>query len=286
MTLETIAPAIREREVSVGVVCPWLAKPYALVSWWDMERFSAAAFYRLTNSLHGMRNAIKEDIQERRAGAWDQSIILHFQGLLMDIEASCESLELKVSAKAAEFAALVALGEDLDHGRVVSAMEHLERNIQWEMEDRLFFYVPTERTKFYDQPDLFGPEVTAKFPSIQYDLAEAGNCFATGRGTACVFHLMRIMEVGVQEFGTKLGVSLANEKNWQNVLDETNKAIKNLPHKASGTVEMSQAAANLYSVKLAWRNEVMHPNDKYTLEESKNVFDLVKQFMVQLASII
>jgi biotin carboxylase len=94
------------------------------------------------------------------------------------------------------------------------------------------------------------------------------------------------MEVGVQEFGKKLGVPLVNEKNWQNILDPLNKAIKSLPHKGPGTVEMSEASANLYAVKLAWRNEVMHPNDKYTLEEAKNLIGQVKLFMGQLATII
>jgi hypothetical protein len=39
-------------------------------------------------------------------------------------------------------------------------------------------------------------------------------------------------------------------------------------------------------VKLAWRNEVMHPNDTYTLEEAENLIRLVKVFMGQLATIV
>jgi hypothetical protein len=49
---------------------------------------------------------------------------------------------------------------------------------------------------------------------------------------------------------------------------------------------MSQVAANLYAVKLAWRNEVMHPNDKYTLEEAGDLIRLVKVFMGQLATVV
>jgi hypothetical protein len=97
---------------------------------------------------------------------------------------------------------------------------------------------------------------------------------------------MRIMEVGVQEFRTKLGVTFSDEKNWQNILDESNKAIKALPPKDPTTVEMSQVSANLYAVKLAWRNEVMHPNDMYTLEEAKGLIEVVRVFMVKLATIV
>ena len=157
--------------------------------------------------------------------------------------------------------------------------------VRWEMGDHLFFFVPPDRAQYYEKPDLLGGSVLAKFPTLQYDIVEAGNCYAAGRSTAAVFHLMRIMEVGVQEFGKKLGVTLAQEKNWQNILDEINKAVKALP-KASGIVEMAQAAANLYSVKVAWRNEVMHPNETYMQDEAKNLIGLVKIFMEQLAGIV
>jgi hypothetical protein len=133
---------------------------------------------------------------------------------------------------------------------------------------------------------LFGKDVNAKFPEIQFDMVEAGNCYAAGRGTAVVFHLMRIMEVGVQKFGAALGVALAVEKNWQKILDEINKKIKTMNHKAPRTVELSEVSANLYAVKLAWRNEVMHPKDTYTLEEADSLIRQVKLFMQNLAKVI
>ena len=67
---------------------------------------------------------------------------------------------------------------------------------------------------------------------------------------------------------------------------EVNKAIKALNPKDRGTVEMSQASANLYAVKLAWRNEVMHPKDTYTLEEADNLIRQVRIFMGKLATIV
>jgi len=169
---------------------------------------------------------------------------------------------------------------------VRSRLDLITSVIHSELEQHVFLTLDTKEAELYDQKELFGKEVLAKFPAIQFDMTEAGNCLATGRGTACVFHLMRIMEVGVQQFGSKLSVSLVGEKNWQNILDEINKAIKRLPPKDAGTVGMCQAAANLYSVKLGWRNEVMHPKDTYTLEEAHNLIRQVKTFMAQLASLV
>jgi hypothetical protein len=161
----------------------------------------------------------------------------------------------------------------------------LDKVIRWEMGDHLFFYLPPERVEYYEKSDLLGADVFAKFPALKADIVEAGNCYATGRSTAVVFHLMRIMEVGVQEFGKKLGVALTQDKNWQNILDEVTKAVRALP-KGAATIEMAGAAANLYAVKVAWRNEVMHPNDTYTSDEAKNLIELVKVFMGQLAGVI
>lgn len=169
---------------------------------------------------------------------------------------------------------------------VKTKLEQLSSVIHSELESRIFFHLRQDQACFFDQKELFGAEVNAKFPSLHYDMAEAGNCYALGRSTACVFHLMRIMEVGVQKFGTKLGVALTEEKNWQNILDEINREIKKLPAKAPETTGMSAASANLYAVKLAWRNQVMHPNDTYTLEEAKDLIGLVKIFMQQLSTVV
>jgi hypothetical protein len=172
------------------------------------------------------------------------------------------------------------------HKELQERLRELQHLIEDEMEEKLFMHVPPERANFYEQPTLFGQAVNAKFPQTQYDIVEAGNCYASGRSTAAVFHLMRIMETGVQQLGNQLGVALTNEKNWQNILDEVNKAIKALNQKAPLTKELAAVSANLYSVKLAWRNEVMHPKDTYTLEEADNLIRQVKIFMDQLAKVV
>jgi hypothetical protein len=265
---------------------PWEDDPYSLLSWWDMEKFSAAAFYGICRQLQELRNSIERDIQAMVASEWNEATRLFVQAILMEVERSCDELELAISAKAAQHAATICLGQGTEHGRFVAAVEHLELTINWEMEDRLFFHVPTDRAKFYDQGELFGQEVNTKFPSLQYDIVEAGSCYATGRSTACVFHLMRVMEVGVQEFGIRLGITFADKKDWHNIIEEAQKAIKLLPQKDASTVLLSQAASHLYSVKVGWRNRVMHPHDKYTLDEAKDLIAQVRLFMQQLAKIV
>lgn len=263
-------------------VCPWERLPFQLIGWWDMQKFAAENFMIIVRALADLENEVKayenESSEEKikRVDGWT--------GLWDAIGHQCKKLGLRISLACVE-----DIKSDLDAGmssdRLMAAIGELENTLRREMENTQFFHMPTKQADFYGQKELFGLEVNTKFPSIQFDMEESGNCYAMGRGTACVFHLMRIMEVGVQQFGTKLGVNLVTEKNWQNILDEINKAIKVLP-KSPSTVDMSQAAANLYAVKLAWRNEVMHPNDTYTLEEAENLIRQVKIFMSQLAAIV
>ncbi len=157
-----------------------------------------------------------------------------------------------------------------------------------ELNSHLFLQVSSTRAEYYKDKPQFGPEVADKFPKAITDVQEAGKCFATERYTACVFHLMRVMEIAVQSLGNKLGISQVNEKRWHNILGEVDKAIKALPigdsqQKATRN-RFAEASAHLRMVKDAWRNDVMHPKETYTEEEAERVFRNVKDFMVHLAT--
>ncbi|MGD0942410.1 MAG: hypothetical protein ABR905_22180 [Terracidiphilus sp.] len=246
-----------------------------------MEHFSAAAFMFISRSLADLRVALREIPADRQL--WPNGVGSAPSQLVSAVGERCAELGLVTSVRCVQDITL-DIGQGVIASALIASLVELDNTVRREMSTHRFFHMPGSRAELYDQNELFGPNVNAKFPSIQYDMVEAGNCVAMGRGTAGVFHLMRIMEVGVQRFGDKLGVRLVEEKNWQNILDETNKAIKALP-KDPATVEMSQSAANLYSVKLAWRNEVMHPKDTYTVEEAENLIGQVKLFMSQCRTV-
>jgi hypothetical protein len=130
---------------------------------------------------------------------------------------------------------------------------------------------------------LFGNDVEDKLPAIIEDIANAGRCLGFGCDTAAMFHLMRVMEAGVQKFGDKLGVVLTDEKTWQTILDQINPKIKALG-KDPLAKRYSSIATHLYHVKLAWRNETMHPKATYTEDEAKVVFAAVRSFMIDLVT--
>ena len=173
------------------------------------------------------------------------------------------------------------------YGALRQRIVHLHERIIDDLEERVFICIPDEIAEFYRQPaPLFDSKVENKFPQMSEDISEAGKCLALCRPTACVFHLMRIMEIALQHFGTAVGVTLVDEKVWQVILDQINAAIKKMDAKQPKTKAYTAAASHLYNVKVAWRNEVMHPKQTYTLEEAKKVFDNVKTFTGDLAGLI
>ena len=61
---------------------------------------------------------------------------------------------------------------------------------------------------------LFGTEVAARFPRAIVDIEEAGKCFALGRFTACVFHLMRVVEAGLAAISRSLNI-VKHSPTWE-----------------------------------------------------------------------
>lgn len=60
--------------------------------------------------------------------------------------------------------------------------------------------------------------VFPSFPSTKYDVTEALKCYAFGRGTACVFHLMRVLERGLKVFADRFGIP-SDHTNWHNIIE-------------------------------------------------------------------
>src|ERR1051326_3208944 len=176
-------------------------------------------------------------------------------------------------------------------------MAELERRISDQLASIRFFKVLDSSIPYYPQKKdeykkpLLSPLGTKKFAKSIEDAEEAGKCFALGRYTACVFHLMRVMERGVQRLGKKLKVSIpVEEKDWGQIAIHIGSALKHMPNttpqEKKRHAALARVAAYLDNVREAWRNPTMHPKETYTEEEAQDVFGFVRQFMEHLAKIV
>jgi hypothetical protein len=160
--------------------------------------------------------------------------------------------------------------------------------IKDEMGLRLLLVIPAQSASNYEQlKPLFGEEVLNKFPAIQFDLSESGKCLALGRGTAVVFHLMRIVEVGLGAFHSCFGIQVTLEGNDRSLGSILNRIRTEINSRGKNWVEKDQFQeifALLNATKDAWRNPTMHIEKKYTEEEAEIIFFAVRSLMKRLAS--
>ena len=185
--------------------------------------------------------------------------------------------------------------EDCEQDGLVSVMADpkqrfhvLEERVIDELESIWLKHVP--KPELYRKINPFGIRVTERFPSSILDIEEASKCLALERGTACVFHLGRATERVMHEWLGILKVAFPPDRSWQATLNEVNRAVDSMPTatepERTRKSEMHQAATNLYNVKHAWRNNVMHPRESYTPEEAEEVYGAAKSLLRHLAKLI
>jgi hypothetical protein len=166
----------------------------------------------------------------------------------------------------------------------------LENRFIEELEDHKFWHLGENASYLCSQVELIGTEIESAFPKTIEDWDEAAKCLAFERPTACVFHLMRAMELAVQRLYSELGLTGEIEREWGKLLSDIGKSIEAMPNASpedkQARNKWSAAHTHLYHVKQAWRNEVMHPKQTYTEVEAKAVFDAVKSFMRHLSGLL
>ena len=101
-----------------------------------------------------------------------------------------------------------------------------------------------------------------------------------------MFHLMRVMESGVQHLGAKMNLKIdINTETWYQIVQHVEKNISGIADQNKKT-RYAGAAAHLNMVRIAWRNEVMHPKATYTDEQAFEVYQAVRAFIRDLAELV
>jgi hypothetical protein len=179
------------------------------------------------------------------------------------------------------------------YGDLEQAYAALYSRIRDELSLVKLLAVKPDREKYYAPTvPIFGTVVAAKFPIAAFDIDEACKSFALDRSTAAVFHLMRVLEIGIRALARALQIPdplKPAERNWGVILKEIWTGIeKKWPTSASrmhGDGALFEGLhASLDAVKNPWRNATMHVETKYTDDEAEHILIAVRGFMKKLAS--
>lgn len=301
--LPAFASGKADRSASHAIPIPcdgWPPRPFEIVSLLDMLKFRLFDLLNSTWRLEVVqKDASKQDSTSLTINETDHKF---YQRVINEVRVNCERFELDSTLDQ-----LNRIDETLNAGSIFGAYNTFTSQVQqvWEclktdLDRRVFMFMPRDQSKDYEQEDLFGKEVTDKFRSTVFDVSEAGNCYATGRYTACVFHCMRVLEKGLHAFVHHLndihaaGIVFSKtveETNWGNIIQEIQISLENpkrlarlvpLPTK-NEMARYSTAALEFEHFKQAWRDDVSHSRRSYDGPAAKSVMDHVEAFMRKIS---
>jgi len=169
---------------------------------------------------------------------------------------------------------------------LIAAAQEIGRTFRRELSTITFYHINPAHRGLLEAEQLFGPKVAEKYPMAQYDIEEAGNCLALQRPTACVMHLMRVLEIGLQSLAREFGVP-DNQDNWNSILNQIDRVIPEITakrHSAEDEQWFSEVGSHFRLLKNGFRNHAMHVHSNYTEDQAENMFNHTKAFMQQLAT--
>lgn len=256
-----------------------------------MERFRAASFGSAVSSIMRAMGfvsgtgyaGLKDDEEDRKLIA----------GQIEEARPGIEELPLSRAVRD-QFGRLLKRMNNGGGGDELMIMtREFYNNLLIDMSGPWFLLIRQDRREFYEQSrQPFGEAVAERFPEAASDIAAASRCVALDEWTACVFHSMRALELGLRAIAAEVELpaeAMAHE-NWKNVIDQVERKIRDMEGlpKSSEKIErlrvLSSLASDFRYFKDAWRNHVSHSHAVYAEVEGIRVYQHVRSFMNLLAA--
>jgi hypothetical protein len=253
------------------------ASAHRLWSLWDMVTLDARRFVNTVLGLSEMERYLSKN-----PSTLSPQVVQTLHEMSSSMAADCDQLHLKVAADGARGIPNAETTRDLER-----TLEFVRQAMVIGLNGRKFFEPEPNYIKYFENPKLFGDAVITAFPSAIDDISEAVTCLALERSTACVMHLMRVVEVGLKSLAKTVGV-VTRQNDWGAYIREIDKELATRM-KVSGKHTADEAfyaesSAQFGHVKTAWRNSTMHVQSSYSQARAEEILFAVKSFMAHLAT--
>jgi len=188
---------------------------------------------------------------------------------------------------------LDTLATPVTYNEVIRLTYCISETLRRELQTVKLYALDSSKAEFYEPIEpLFGAEVASKFPSIRYDIDQAGKCFSCDLTTASVFHTVRSLEAGLRAIEQCLGISAPTTgvaRNWSNITndirDEMEKRWPQKTGRMNGDARLfDEVFGALKAIQNPYRNATMHLDATYNSSEALHLFELVKGLMQRIAS--
>jgi len=257
---------------------PWNTAPYGVVSLFDMLKYAAAAFYKLSEEFSTLAQTPmllqKPEIQKQ------------CQLSLNELHDYCEQLELPLSKNQIATIIDAVNGDDIE--RVRRSFLELQKRVYEELEAKACFCLPGNKVRYWNPVWLLDTPIYDKFRSAWEEFQRAGHCYAFGENTACVFHLMRIVDFGLRQVAKSLGIEY-EARNWNGIGNKIQEKMEQKYKTKTADWKKSEPMyaeilTDIQAIGRGHRNPALHELEKkYEERDAQHMLNVVEGFMLHLA---
>jgi hypothetical protein len=259
---------------------PWERSPYRLWSLWElMEKFDADNCAFLFSHMTQLAQVASTDDPQKVV---PPDIKAKVNMVLMGVGTSAHKIYLEES-----LAMVLRLQTEfnlrMSCADVLHGLHNLQSLMRSELSKRLFLQVDPRDAGYYEQEQLFGDDVYNAFPSARLDIKEAGSCLATGRSTACIFHLMRGSEIGLRVLAWDRRVEFVKRPHIPIELRQWDEILKQLEDEETKIQQYKQSLAReaqlafyhgamveLRAFKNLYRHRTAHAREHYDIDKARS----------------
>jgi hypothetical protein len=256
---------------------PNLGNSTGVVSLYTVLELSAEDFCQAVSLIAQFRDQIYGGMIPKN------SSIAVIGGEIGNLRKKCEALGLNATlAQIERVNAMV--GGDFGWKIFADAVMEISARLRDELAARKCYIVSSERNSFIDG-NGFADCVGVRFPDAIPDMDEAARCFAFERPTACIFHLMRVTEYGLNAIADLLGIN-DHSPTWEPIIRKIDAELKldYSKRQFKGSQDLlANMSTHLHAVKVAWRNKTMHVEKINTMEHAREIYNATTGLMRYLA---
>jgi hypothetical protein len=182
------------------------------------------------------------------------------------------------------------------YGDVRSLSGEALRRLYEDLQMRQFGFVDAAKSDVLTKMDSEWFTVWQAFPSAQEHARDGVSAYAVDLGTACVFHMMIVLERGLASLAH--AVKAKRKKEWGKIIEAIEEAISGMNKAKAGKALPPRRAAKraakltFYAIaakeftyfKEAWRNHTAHGRARYGEDDAHKIMVHVREFMFQLAA--
>jgi hypothetical protein len=264
--------------------------PYGkAVSLLEILRCYAEAYVQATHSLVLLQTAISRAQDEGKDIRNDSALLARLSAHLFQLVEHCDRLPMTQKGvhsliRILENPKYMESWSRTEHVLMTSITEVLGR-LEDELSLNLFFRLPADKKKYFDEPLKGWEEVIKRFPEITSNVEEMSKCFALSRYASSVFHALRAIEGGLIHLGVFLKVP-DPKSGWTAVISKLAILVvktnyKSLPRNFKKCFPfLEQMHGVTEALKSAWRNKISHAQGSLTLMTEDFSPDIAEEIMI------